>query len=149
MAGRQPLPVSTAAVIGSNSEWPDLDLDDFLDAEYNGNPATASDLAAAAAASADGVLHFELDVDEEEGESEQLLQHRPGGAPEAGKPRLLFNQPAAQHSSFKVDDSSRSSGPFGAVLLCLYASHALARWAWRTWEFAVVGGRTDEQLQAL
>lgn len=24
---------------------------------------------------------------------------------------------------------------------CLYASHALARWAWRTWEFSVVSSQ--------
>lgn len=136
MTSRQPLPVSTAAVVGSNSEWPDLDLDDFLDAEYNVDRSTASRFAAAAGA-ADGVLQFELD--EEGAESEQLLQHRPAGLAAAANPGLLFT-PSAAHSTFEVDDSSHSStGSFGAVLLCLYASHALARWAWRTWEFAVVG----------
>jgi hypothetical protein len=111
-------------------------LDDFLDAEYNVHQTTASDLAAAATA-ADGVLQFELD--EEEGESEQLLQHRPAGAAAATHPISLFTASAAQHSSVEVNDSSCSSSEsVGAVLLCLYASHALSRWAWRTWEFAVV-----------
>jgi hypothetical protein len=139
MASGQPLPVSTAAVVGSNSEWPDLDLDDFLDAEYHGNQTTA-DLTAATAA--DGVLQFELDdEDQEEQESEQLLQHRQAPGAAGAKQGSLFKPPAGLHSTFEVEDSSSSSpGSFGAVLICLYASHALARWAWRTWEFAVVRG---------
>jgi hypothetical protein len=139
MASGQPLPVSTAAVVGSNSEWPDLDLDDFLDAEYHGDQTTAGFTAATAA---DGVLQFELDdADQEEQESEQLLQHRQAPGAPGAKQGSLFKPPAGLHSTFEVDDSSSSSpGSFGAVLICLYASHALARWAWRTWEFAVVRG---------
>eukprot|EP00882_Tetradesmus_deserticola_P024070 GHRQ01026291.1.p1 GENE.GHRQ01026291.1~~GHRQ01026291.1.p1 ORF type:complete len:177 (+),score=49.58 GHRQ01026291.1:161-691(+) len=137
MNSRQPLPISTAALIGSNSEWPDLDMDDFEDAKYTSNPTTTAHLAAATAT--DGVLQFELD--EEEGESKQLLQHRQGGASSASvaKPSCLNSSTsAAQLSALEVDDSSGgTSGSFGAVLICLYAAHALARWAWRTWEFAV------------
>jgi hypothetical protein len=143
MTSGQPLPVSTAAVVGSNSEWPDLDLDDFLDAEYHGNQTTAE---LTATADADGVLQFELDDEEqEEQESEQLLQHRQAaGAAQSS----LLHPPTAPHSTLEVDDASSSTpGSFGAVLLCLYAAHALARWAWRTWEFAVVGGLQERSSE--
>jgi hypothetical protein len=50
---------------------------------------------------------------------------------------LLPSRDEVHHSTFQFSAQMTISNNT-AALRCLYASHCLARWAWRAWEFAVV-----------
>lgn len=105
-----------------NNGWPELDLEDLLADEYDGTYNTTA---------TSGNLRFEPDNEE----VEQLLSHRSEGAAAGGG--SVFSPTRSGFDLDGADGTNSSSSSRGAVA-CLYASHALARWAWRTWEFAVV-----------